>query len=346
MKMNYAQDYISEASMNALSTHSNDPYQLLTNNASFETLITNHSLEPWNLPMKRRDSSQRGIAGFVSKLYQCLQVPENEQKYARWCKHQGRDMFIIECIPEFTEIVLPRLFKHCKFPSFVRQLNIYGFQRDTDARKSKDSKDKESCRWYHPYFRPGRRDLFHLIRRKATRYTRRRKIKQEKEETTVKTAEEVVEEIIGEEDEEVEEDPETILKMDDDEEDEIVLDSQQPVIQEYNTDDLKPTTQLSEEQQRHMAFRLYQERQRYEKVQDYYTEQLKAAHSKIKEQQLLIQRLEALIKPKAENYMPYYTQPSTMYISPFSFDTENNNWIQNITESIHDIDRECNVNNK
>lgn len=185
-----------------------------------------------------------------------------------------------------------------------------------------------------------------MIRRKATRYTRRRKIKQEKEETTVKTAEEVVEEIIGEEDEEVEEDPETILKMDDDEEDEIVLDSQQPVIQEYNTDDLKPTTQLSEEQQRHMAFRLYQERQRYEKVQDYYTEQLKAAHSKIKEQQLLIQRLEALIKPKAENYMPYYTQPSTMYISPFSFDTENNNWIQNITESIHDIDRECNVNNK
>lgn len=70
MKMNYAQDYISEASMNALSTHSNDPYQLLANNASFETLITNHSLEPWNLPMKRRDSSQRGIAGFVSKLYQ------------------------------------------------------------------------------------------------------------------------------------------------------------------------------------------------------------------------------------------------------------------------------------
>ncbi|KAI9480785.1 MAG: HSF-type DNA-binding-domain-containing protein [Benjaminiella poitrasii] len=121
--------------------------------------------------------SERGIAGFVSKLYQCLQSNDGNQQYARWCKHDGKDMFIIDRIPEFTEVVLPRLFKHCKFPSFVRQLNIYGFQRDTDARKSKDTKDKDSCRWYHPCFRPGRRDLFHLIRRKATRYSRKKKAK-------------------------------------------------------------------------------------------------------------------------------------------------------------------------
>ncbi|KAI8077466.1 HSF-type DNA-binding-domain-containing protein [Thamnidium elegans] len=94
-------------------------------------------------------------------------------------------MFIIDCIPEFTEVVLPRLFKHCKFPSFVRQLNIYGFQRDTDARKTKDTKDKESCRWYHPCFRPGRRDLFHLIRRKATRYSRKKRAKTEEDPETI-----------------------------------------------------------------------------------------------------------------------------------------------------------------
>ncbi|ORZ20218.1 hypothetical protein BCR42DRAFT_203807 [Absidia repens] len=69
---------------------------------------------------------------------------------------------------------------------------IYGFQRDTDARKSKDTKDKETCRWHHPYFLPGRRDLFHLIRRKATQNSRRKRIQQ------------VVEE----------EDPETIVNMD------------------------------------------------------------------------------------------------------------------------------------
>ncbi|CAO3592896.1 unnamed protein product [Absidia cylindrospora] len=121
-------------------------------------------------------SSERGIAGFVSKLYQSLQVSQNNHTFVRWCRHDGKDMFIIDCIPRFTEEVLPRLFKHCKFQSFVRQLNIYGFQRDTDARKSKDTKDKEICRWHHPFFRPGRRDLIHLIRRKATLHTRRKRI--------------------------------------------------------------------------------------------------------------------------------------------------------------------------
>ncbi|KAI9285660.1 hypothetical protein BC943DRAFT_29081 [Umbelopsis sp. AD052] len=78
-------------------------------------------------------------------------------------------------ILEFTDTVLPKLFKHCKFASFVRQLNIYGFQRDTDARKYKEPKDRESCRWYHVNFRPGRRDLFHLIRRKTSVCNKRRR---------------------------------------------------------------------------------------------------------------------------------------------------------------------------
>ncbi|KAK4514523.1 uncharacterized protein ATC70_002121 [Mucor velutinosus] len=153
--------------------------------------------------------SERGIAGFVSKLYQCLQSVDSNQKYARWCQHDGKDMFIIDCIPEFTEFVLPRLFKHCKFPSFVRQLN-----RDTDARKSKDTKDKESCRWYHPCFRPGRRDLFHLIRRKATRYSRKRKAKASNEE-----------------------DPETILNLGSADESEIDEESQENMVLLVNNGD-------------------------------------------------------------------------------------------------------------
>ncbi|KAF7728452.1 hypothetical protein EC973_006132 [Apophysomyces ossiformis] len=129
---------------------------------------------------------ERGIAGFVAKLYQSLEAKaEDGEKYARWCKHNGIDMFIIDCIPKFTEVVLPRLFKHCKFASFVRQLNIYGFQRDTDARKSKDSRDKETCRWYHPYFLPGRRDLFPLIRRKTPGYSRGKRSKMREDPPTI-----------------------------------------------------------------------------------------------------------------------------------------------------------------
>jgi hypothetical protein len=29
----------------------------------------------------------------------CLQVPDDGNKYARWCRHNGIDMFIIDCIP-------------------------------------------------------------------------------------------------------------------------------------------------------------------------------------------------------------------------------------------------------
>ncbi|KAI9259918.1 hypothetical protein BY458DRAFT_440301 [Sporodiniella umbellata] len=67
---------------------------------------------------------------------------------------------------------------------------IYGFQRDTDARKSKDSKDKDSCRWSHEDFHPGRRDLLHRIRRKPTKSTRRRVVKVEDSETILKMQEE------------------------------------------------------------------------------------------------------------------------------------------------------------
>ncbi|KAI8968364.1 HSF-type DNA-binding-domain-containing protein [Mycotypha africana] len=147
---------------------SNEYYDPATTSSWYYNATTETNYDDLN-------QAERGIAGFVSKLYQCLEAPDNGQKYARWCKHNGVDMFIIDCIPKFTEIVLPHLFKHCKFASFVRQLNIYGFQRDTDARKSKGNRDKETCRWHHIHFRPGRRDLFHLIRRKSPRYTRKRK---------------------------------------------------------------------------------------------------------------------------------------------------------------------------
>ncbi|CAO3652961.1 unnamed protein product [Mucor fragilis] len=181
---------------------------LLSNDYRQQQPLQHHQIQ------QQSSHSERGIAGFVSKLYQCLQSVDSNQKYARWCQHDGKDMFIIDCIPEFTEFVLPRLFKHCKFPSFVRQLNIYGFQRDTDARKSKDTKDKESCRWYHPCFRPGRRDLFHLIRRKATRYSRKRKVKASNEE-----------------------DPETILNLGSADESEIDDESQENMILLVNNND-------------------------------------------------------------------------------------------------------------
>ncbi|TFK46621.1 winged helix DNA-binding domain-containing protein [Heliocybe sulcata] len=39
------------------------------------------------------------------------------------------DCFVVKDMNEFTKSVLPRLFKHSNFASFVRQLNKYDFHK-------------------------------------------------------------------------------------------------------------------------------------------------------------------------------------------------------------------------
>lgn len=39
------------------------------------------------------------------------------------------DCFVVKDMNEFTQSVLPRIFKHSNFASFVRQLNKYGFHK-------------------------------------------------------------------------------------------------------------------------------------------------------------------------------------------------------------------------
>ncbi|KAL1924371.1 uncharacterized protein VTP21DRAFT_7406 [Calcarisporiella thermophila] len=112
------------------------------------------------------------VSVFVAKLYQLL---ENEEyaEYLRW--DDTGTVFIIERMDAFAANVLPKFFKHCKFASFVRQLNIYGFYRVSDARKSRHAQNKNACVFSHPSFRRGRHDLLRQIRRRVNKTSRKRR---------------------------------------------------------------------------------------------------------------------------------------------------------------------------
>ncbi|CAG8710007.1 19030_t:CDS:2 [Dentiscutata erythropus] len=111
------------------------------------------------------------VSVFVAKLYQLLDGDEYKE-YLTW--NETGDVFVICNMDEFAQNVLPKFFKHCKFTSFVRQLNIYGFYRVSDARKSKHVRSKHACVFSHSQFRRGRQDLLPNIRRKVSKTIRRK----------------------------------------------------------------------------------------------------------------------------------------------------------------------------
>lgn len=75
-------------------------------------------------------------SAFISKLWHLMINPDIYGKYIHW--NEAGDAIIINSDPdvaaEFAAEVLPKLFKHGNNASFVRQLNLYGFQRVSSSR--------------------------------------------------------------------------------------------------------------------------------------------------------------------------------------------------------------------
>lgn len=79
------------------------------------------------------------------------------------------DSFIVVDEDEFARTLIPELFKHKNYASFVRQLNMYGFHKKVglsdNSMRASERKDKSPSEYYHPYFQRGRSNLLWLIQK-------------------------------------------------------------------------------------------------------------------------------------------------------------------------------------
>ncbi|KAJ3124618.1 kinase-regulated stress-responsive transcription factor skn7 [Nowakowskiella sp. JEL0407] len=110
---------------------------------------------------------------FIQKLFKILE----EESYSSYiCWSQSGTSFLVLNTTEFSKNVLPKVFKHNNYTSFVRQLNLYGFHKlnrsyhrynatngDGDGESERDTAPRE---FYHPKFILHRPELLGEIRRK------------------------------------------------------------------------------------------------------------------------------------------------------------------------------------
>ena len=85
----------------------------------------------------------------------------------RW-SHKG-DSFIVLDEEEFARTLIPELFKHANYASFVRQLNMYGFHKQVglsdNSMRASERKNKSPSEYKNPYFKRGKPNWMWLIQK-------------------------------------------------------------------------------------------------------------------------------------------------------------------------------------
>ncbi|KAK5681116.1 Heat shock transcription factor [Elasticomyces elasticus] len=128
----------------------------------------------------KRDAQgkKKSIPPFVQKLSSFLDSSHTD--LIRW-SDDGRSFIVLD-EDEFARTLIPELFKHNNYASFVRQLNMYGFHKtvnitDGSLRQSEKARKgvKPPSMYSHPYFRRNRGDLLWLIQKPTTKAGSKRK---------------------------------------------------------------------------------------------------------------------------------------------------------------------------
>ncbi|KAI0008427.1 hypothetical protein F4779DRAFT_451319 [Xylariaceae sp. FL0662B] len=113
---------------------------------------------------KEAQAKRKQIPPFVQKLNSFLEQSKNTD-LIRWS--EKGDSFIVLDEDEFAKTLIPELFKHNNYASFVRQLNMYGFHKKVglsdNSMKASERKNKSPSEYYNPYFKRGHPNLLWLI---------------------------------------------------------------------------------------------------------------------------------------------------------------------------------------
>ena len=113
---------------------------------------------------KKRSRTESAIAPFILSLWDMVTNPANH-KHINWA-HNGTSIKVTDP-PTFAATVIPKYFKHKNIPSFVRQLNLYGFK--------KTRQDPNFLEFTHEMFTKGHHEnLKHCTRKKPNKPTHKK----------------------------------------------------------------------------------------------------------------------------------------------------------------------------
>ncbi|KAJ5908694.1 hypothetical protein N7495_001376 [Penicillium taxi] len=170
-------------------TRRQPPNQLVTRNRGYEqapaTYEPSQNLAPgesgaWGesleelyrralIAKREAQAKRKQIPPFVQKLSSFLDESKNTE-LIRWS--DDGNSFIVLDEDEFARTLIPELFKHNNYASFVRQLNMYGFHKKVglsdNSMRASERKNKSPSEYANPYFKRGHPDLLWLIQKPKT----------------------------------------------------------------------------------------------------------------------------------------------------------------------------------